>query len=122
MMAEEHTEQQLTPEVVVVDELAQLEAVDPTFGGIREDPALVRAYDAVVAALAKAHQERFRYALPEDSIAVFEDLANEVHLPHEQLIQKLLHSKREHQSLGTEEVGAILEVVDDFLHKIKRLE
>jgi hypothetical protein len=108
--------------VVIVDELAEAIAVDPTFGGARESPKLEQAYRQVILALTQAHQARFRYAPPEDPRELFRQLQEEVILPHEELIGKLVLSIRERQRISPQEEEQILGVADDFVKKVKSIE
>lgn len=105
--------------VVVVDELAEFLAEDPTFGGLREDAPIAVAHGKVVAALRELHQQRFRHAFPADDALLFDELANEVNLPHEALIRRLLTSKKENAPLTDEEEKKILKVIGDFVEKTK---
>ena len=108
--------------VVIVDELAQSAAVDPTFGGMRESPEIELAYQQVVSALRSAHQSRYRHPAPEDDRDVFRELQSEVVMPHEELIGRLVLTHRERQRLTPEDEQQILKVKDDFCKKIKNIE
>ncbi len=104
---------------VIVDELAEVAAVDPTFGGIRKRAALEAAHTRVVAALREKHGERFRHAPPEDPEMLLLELDDEIVLPHVELIRKLLHGMKEEQRLMDEDEKRILKVVNAFLKGLK---
>ncbi len=107
--------------VVIVDELAEFLAEDPTFGGLREDAPTEIAHAKAVAALRELHQQRFRHAFPTDDALLFDELANEVDLPHEALIRRLLTCKKEHTPLTDEEEEKILKIIEEFVEKTKHL-
>jgi len=102
---------------IIVDEFAEVAAVDPTFGGIRKHAKLETAHAKVVAALRKKYQERFRHAPPEDPEMLLRELDDEIVLPHVDLIRTLVHGMKEKQRLTDEE--RILKVVDAFLEGLK---
>jgi hypothetical protein len=105
--------------VVIVDEMAELAAQDPTFGGIYEDARIEEAYSKVVAALRLAYQRRSHRSPPKDGKGLFLDLQSELVLPHEELIRKLVLTINEQQKLLPEDQEKVLAVIDDFIAKMQ---
>lgn len=107
--------------VVLVDEIAEIEIDDPTFGGMREEARLEQAFERVVAALRERYQERFRHQPPADEMSLFTELAEELILPHEQHIHKLFRIMKRKERFMKQEEKEILDIIDDFLEKVKEL-
>jgi len=74
------------------------------------------AHEAVVAALRGAYEERYRHPPPTDTAAVFQELTDEINLPYEEQIGRLL--RRDEQSLTPQEEEELLAVIDDFLSQM----
>ncbi|RME30691.1 hypothetical protein D6789_04905 [Candidatus Woesearchaeota archaeon] len=104
--------------VIIVDELAEVEAEDPTFAGMRSMNALEDAYERVKVSLREAHQSRFRHKAPDAPRDVFRELVNEVTLPHQAAIERLLLINEGEAAATAEERAAILAIIDDFCERV----
>ncbi len=106
------------PPVIIIDELAEVEAEDPTFAGLRSADALEDAYERVKQALREAYHDRFRHHCPPAVREVFRELAAEVTLPHETLIERLILVNEGEAACTPEERERILAVIDDFCARV----
>jgi phosphoenolpyruvate synthase/pyruvate phosphate dikinase len=74
------------------------------------------AYEAVVAALRSAYEERYRHPPPTDAFAVYQELTDEINLPYEEQIGRLL--RRDEQPLTSKEEEELLAIINDFLSQM----
>ncbi len=98
--------------VIIHDELAEVEADDPTFAGMRAGARLEEAYPRVIAALREQHRDRFRHQPPADPLDLFEELAGEVLLPGEEALRTLLVRTKEKGGFSPEEEERIMAAVE----------
>jgi hypothetical protein len=101
--------------VIIHDELAECESADPTFGGMREGARLEEIYKEIKAKLLDLYSERFRHQPPKDDTALFAELLDELNLPREKEIGriiKIIAKKERHQP---EEEDALVEAGEEFL-------
>ncbi len=108
-----------TRPVLIVDELAEYQAVEPLFAGMLEEQErlLQDACARVVSRLRERYAERYRNDAPEEDVTVFAELAGEVFIPHETLIGKLVESVERKKRIPDEEHTAILNAVTEFLER-----
>lgn len=108
-------------EVVIVDELSEFLAEDPTFGGLREDAPRVIAYRKVREVLREIYLTRFRGQPPADTKDLFLEIADEVTLPYEEGVREFVIAMYEKRVLSQKDEKRILKLVDKFLKSAKHL-
>lgn len=104
--------------VIIVDELAEVEAEDPTFAGLRSMDALEDAYERVKEALRNAHLARFRHAPPAATLELFRELTDEVTLPHGEAVRRMIAIVDEGATCTPEERLELLGIVDEFCEQV----
>ena len=97
--------------VIIVDEFADVEADDPTFAGMRQDP-LEEAAARLTRALREMHLDRYRHAPPKRGSDILAALVDELDLPHEQELARLLEVAEEGLACGDEERARLLAAVE----------
>lgn len=101
--------------VILVDELAEWEAEDPTFGGMREAARLERVYERLVERLRELYRERFRTSLPADDEQLFKEIVDEVVLPREAELRRLIAIVKRKERFSEGEEERLLDAAEEFL-------
>jgi len=99
--------------VIIHDELAEAEADDPTFGGMRGNE-IEEAFEQAVAQLRELHRDRFRHNPPTDPLVLFEELASELVLPGEEELRLLITKSQENEHFSVEEQERVVKAVQRF--------
>jgi|GEM_PF-3361741 len=97
--------------VVIRDELAEVEADDPTFAGMRAGALLEETYPDVLAALKSQYLDRFRHQPPADPLDLFEELANEIILPGEGDLRLFISKMKANERFSDQEERHIMRAV-----------
>ncbi len=100
--------------VIIRDELAEVEADDPTFAGMRSGARLEEAYPDFIKQLRELHRNRFRHAPPADPIDLFEELAGELLLPGEEELRLYLTRMKANEHFTIDEEEKILKALESF--------
>lgn len=76
--------------VVIIDEFEDIAAEDPTFAGMRSANALEDRYEELKQALLRIYRARTTLSPPQGTRALFSDLNNEIDLPGEITIDRVI--------------------------------
>lgn len=107
--------------VVVVDQLDEIGAADPTYGGLHGEGKLDTLYETVVTALKEAYRDRYQHSPPASVVDLFEELAAELDIPHEEEVRTLLDIKQERTPFTSEEEELLLEALESFPQELAEL-
>jgi hypothetical protein len=107
------------PRIIIVDDLPEVRAEEPTFAGMREERGLEDAYHEVVAELRRLYDERYRNPPPADARELFAELDNEVFLPQGQAIGRLIRVIHNNEGCAPDEEEALLRAAAEFLESVK---
>lgn len=108
-------------EAVIVDEFAEVDIADPTFGGMRDHAKLDEAYNRVVGALRELYTNRYQHSVPENAAEIYRELSEEIDLPYETEIGMLIERNHNEQKFSYEETEKLIKIVNKFVREASLL-